>query len=602
MTDADEHRPHTHPIPANTMTGGFAQPVLLPIFVVSFFFVAIMVLFALSNYSLRLNHQHQALINASVEIKNELTTFHLWFEELVQDDPHITEAKVWQHLNNAKHYAQHMLGEKHDHEYDFPPLEEPRLRTAIIQTLNSLEQLKRVGEQRLQQRQQAGSAQDETFDTVFAAALADAEQVAASLQANIDEQRRHYRQLSSTIGILLGIFALTFAFFLFISRRTLIQTSRALLASEQQYRAMFEASSDAILIVDNHCVVQAANPAAYTIYGYEPNTMRGLSLQTIVDCRVSDPCLMRLVEDPRSEQQLQETTAIHQDSHHFPIEIRMSPFQFQDQRAMLAIIRDITERKQAEQQLKAFNENLSELVVKRTAALESANRELESYSHSIAHDLRTPLRAITSFAQILKSDSGQRLNEEDQEHLARIINAGKHMARLIDDILQLNMVSRQELKVAELDITAMANNIIQELQQTQPRPTLECRIEENLHARGDKTAVYRLLHNLLGNAWKFTRDAASPRIHLFATRKEGRTVFVVEDNGVGFNMAYANKLFRPFQRLHHQDEFEGTGIGLATVARVIERHGGSVWAESQVGTGSCFYFSLQAPALPEPPA
>jgi PAS domain S-box-containing protein len=253
---------------------------------------------------------------------------------------------------------------------------------------------------------------------------------------------------------------------------------------------------------------------------------------------------------------------------------------------------DVTERRQAEMEVKRYREHLEELVAQRTAELQASNKELEAFSYAIAHDLRSPLRSITSFSQILKADAAQKLNDEELDSLNRVITAGKYMAQLIDDILRLAKITQQEMHFASIDVSALCQQVAARLNQSEPDRSVTWKIAQGINVWGDHKAVAILIDNLLENAWKFTRDASNATIEVGASHHQGEEAFFVKDNGVGFDMQYANKLFRAFQRLHHPREFEGTGIGLATVRHIVERHGGRVWVQAAEGKGATFYVSL----------
>ena len=239
-----------------------------------------------------------------------------------------------------------------------------------------------------------------------------------------------------------------------------------------------------------------------------------------------------------------------------------------------------------------LNAELEERVRERTAELERANRELESFSYSVSHDLRAPLRHMDGFSKALLEDYGDRLDADGKNHLVRIRAGAQRMGRLIDDLLQLADVGRGELERRSVNLSVLAQLIAAELRQEEPEREVTFRIAEGVRAEGDSRLLRVALENLLGNAWKYTGKREGAVIEFGVEERDGEPVYLVRDNGVGFDMAYADKLFQPFQRLHRAEEFEGTGIGLATVRRVVERHGGSIRAEGTVGSGASFYFTL----------
>ena len=258
---------------------------------------------------------------------------------------------------------------------------------------------------------------------------------------------------------------------------------------------------------------------------------------------------------------------------------------------VLGTYADITDRKQDQHELETYKQQLEDMVADRTAALEASNKELESYSYSIAHDLRSPLRSLVGFSQIIAEDAAPKLNEEELDALGRIMSAGKHMAELIDDILELSKITRRELKLSTINITTIAQDVANNLTELNSGRGMEWNIQDNMVEHGDAQLLRLMMQNLIDNAWKFTRNSKNPKIEIGQQIKENTNVYHVRDNGVGFDMQYAEKIFQPFHRLH-ANEFEGTGIGLATVQRIVQRHGGDIWAEANPENGATFYFTL----------
>jgi light-regulated signal transduction histidine kinase (bacteriophytochrome) len=243
--------------------------------------------------------------------------------------------------------------------------------------------------------------------------------------------------------------------------------------------------------------------------------------------------------------------------------------------------KEIEERKRVESQIQGMNLELL-----------AANKELEAFSYSVSHDLRAPLRGIDGFSLALLEDYADKLDEDGRDYLRRVRTATQRMGVLIDDLLSLSRVTRSEMRQERTDLSALAQSIAAELQKTQPERRAEFRIEEGLVALVDSHLIRIALENLLGNAWKFTSKRESACIEFARTHCDGRLTYYVRDDGAGFDPAYASRLFGAFQRLHDKSDFPGTGVGLATVQRIIHRHGGRIWAESAVGRGATFYFTL----------
>jgi len=418
--------------------------------------------------------------------------------------------------------------------------------------------------------------------------LADVESKAVDLRATI------------LIGLVcaLLLFGITFALAMTEARAETLaaRLNEAYRRSEQRFRNAMEYSAIGKALLDSHGRIVDANPAMATILGMTQQALVGRSLgEQFAD-----------VDDPLRTGQMQ---AMQEGTHRITRRLRrgdgelrhaqltFSPMPGEEGQDVVGLVQveDITERVRAEATVRALNRTLETRVAVRTRELAQANEELESFAYSVSHDLRTPLRSIDGFSRLLSERYAGALDEAGRGYLERVRNASLRMDELIEAILKVSRVGRSELKPRMTDLSRIADEVVSELREQDPGRDVEVAIDRALVAWVDPALVRTLLQNLLGNAWKFTAGTAAPRIRM---HRDGHA-FVVEDNGAGFDPSYANKLFRPFQRLHAQQEFPGHGIGLATVRRILERHGGSIRAEGEPGGGARFVFVFPEHAAEE---
>jgi PAS domain S-box-containing protein len=363
--------------------------------------------------------------------------------------------------------------------------------------------------------------------------------------------------------------------------------------NETTYRELLDLAPDGIVVIDASGQMLLANVQAHRLFGYPAGTLVGQSVDVLLPeamrgAHAGHRAGYMASPRPRPMGAGLDLIGLRRDGSEFAVEISLSPIQTGTSPLVMAAIRDISDRKRAETQIKGLNENLA----RRLAELDAANRELEAFSYSVSHDLRAPLRALDGFSQALVEDFGDSLAPEAHDHLRRIRAAAVRMGRLIDDLLALAGVTRREMHRETVDLTALARTVAEQLRRAESERGVDFVIAEGLRASGDSHLLQVVLQNLLGNAWKFTGQQGYARIEFGATTEGGECVYHVRDNGVGFDMAYADKLFGAFQRLHAAQDFAGTGIGLATVQRVILRHGGRVWAYAEPGKGATFHFTL----------
>ena len=363
--------------------------------------------------------------------------------------------------------------------------------------------------------------------------------------------------------------------------------------SEARLRAVTETASDAIISADRDGNIRYFNPGAEWAFGHPAQDMIGQPLTTLMPERFHQAHvegLQRYLDrrDARVVGRTVELVGFHRDGREFPIDLALASSEVDGELFFTAIVRDITVRAEAERQIQDLNRRLR----LDNAELEAVNKDLEAFSYSVSHDLRAPLRAIDGFSQALAEDAGPLLKPEHHSHLNRVRQAAQRMGLLIDDLIKLARVTRTDVKIDDVDLSEIALALATNLQDAAPERQAEFTIEPGLHANGDPRLMQVALDNLLSNSWKFTAPRTPARIEFGKTAVDGKPAFFVRDNGVGFDMAYAGKMFGAFQRFHDAREFAGTGIGLATVQRIIHKHGGRIWAESQPGEGAIFYFTL----------
>lgn len=370
-----------------------------------------------------------------------------------------------------------------------------------------------------------------------------------------------------------------------------LRAEQALLKERNEKIAILDNLVEQVIYLDPDFKIVWANQTAADVHNMEPHEYLGKRCFEVWH-GLNSPCNHCLVETVVKEKQTQIGETKSPDGRIWMTTI--SPIFDQDGvlTGFLDTALDITDIKKAEEDMKKLNTALEQRVKDRTAELEVLIKELNAFTYSVSHDLRAPLRSIEGFSRALWEDCGHLLNDEGNNYIQRVISASERMSELIEDLLKLSKVARHGLQNGKVDLSAMFATITAELQLQDPQREMTVQIAPNLSASGDRSLLRIALENLLDNAWKFTALVPQPRIEFGADVKNGETVYYVKDNGAGFDIKYASKMFDPFQRLHSIHDYPGTGIGLSIVARVIRRHGGEIWADSEEGNGATFYFTL----------
>ncbi|HLQ02323.1 MAG TPA: PAS domain S-box protein [Burkholderiales bacterium] len=396
-----------------------------------------------------------------------------------------------------------------------------------------------------------------------------------------------FQPIREQLQIVIGLLLLLVAGGTLLLRSQIRPLATNLRESREQFRAVTETASDAIISADGQGTIIYFNQAAERIFGYSAREALGEPLTLLMPERFQQPHALGFQRFLATRQariigKTLELVARNKDGKEFPIEISVANWTTANGNFFTAILRDITSRKKAEDALTT-----------RTAELETVNRELEAFSYSVSHDLRAPLRHVDGFSDMLREECGPALNQAGRRYLDTITESVKQMGRLIDDLLMFSKMGRVEMRQSQVSISDLVAEAIQELSSETNGRRVEWEIQSLPGVWGDRAMLKQVWANLLSNSIKYTRPRGSAKIRIGCSRKNGELEFYVQDNGAGFDMKYADKLFGVFQRLHRAEEFEGTGIGLANVRRIVTRHGGRTWAEAKPDEGATFYFTLR---------
>ncbi|HEX9950209.1 MAG TPA: ATP-binding protein [Rubricoccaceae bacterium] len=368
--------------------------------------------------------------------------------------------------------------------------------------------------------------------------------------------------------------------------------------AEDLTTAILDTMREGLVVLDEDLSVRTVNAAFCRLFGVGRDDTVGRPLTALGDGQWDTAPLTRALENlarvGEAEHEL-EVSAVFPGLGQRTMRLRarrLNGTATRDQSAIALVIEDVTELREVEAALAALHSELKVDAKRGTTELAAANEELEAFAYSVSHDLRAPLRALSGFSEALAEDYGDRLDARGHEYLQHIQTAADVMSQLINHMLRLSRLTRSEMSYERVDLSALVRRTLDELAFQEPARRVSSEVEEDLFAEGDPVLLRTAIQNLIENAWKYTRYAPEARIEFRSERTDNETAYVVSDNGAGFDMAYAGKLFAPFERLHGVHEFEGTGVGLATVNRIIHRHGGLLRGEGAVGHGATFTFTL----------
>ncbi len=394
-----------------------------------------------------------------------------------------------------------------------------------------------------------------------------------------------------------------------LEQRILHRTAE-LRESESRFRNLIEVAPYGIVVTNSDGIITLTNPQADKQFGYDRDELIGQAIEVLLPAELQQQHVAyrhQFILRPsyRRMGANRDLEAVRKDGTRFPVEIALAPMSEGEADQVVATVIDITLRKRSENEILQLNTELEQKVLIRTNELHETNKELEAFTYSVSHDLRAPLRHIQGYLELLAEDASNQLSDEGRRYLEIVSTSSREMNTLIDDLLAFSRISRADIQLQEIDMSTLVHSTIDSLRQDIKNRAIDWHIGHLPPVCGDPALIKLALLNLIGNAIKYTRQREQARIEIgFQPADEGDAAYFIKDNGAGFDMKYIDKLFGVFQRLHRQSEFDGTGIGLANVKRIIGKHGGKVWAEGLVDQGASFYFTLplqqeDSPCLPE---
>lgn len=376
------------------------------------------------------------------------------------------------------------------------------------------------------------------------------------------------------------------------------EAQEQLQAARERFQMIVDSALDAVIMIDANHEVITWDAQAEGIFGYSRKEALGAKIYELIIPEEFEGAHIKGVErylksgKHRILNQRVELIARHKSGRVFPVEGSIAPIQQNGQTVFSAFLSDISDRKEAEAALQRLNSELEARVSQRTEELQNVNRELESFAYSVAHELRSPLRRMTAVAHLLQEEYDDKLDKQGQTYLYEIREFCKHMSDLVADHLEYARLSRSEVHISSVDVSRLVWQVIREVQERYPNAEFHVRVLPTLQVDADESQLRVVLEALLDNAAKFSSAKAKPQIEFGASSPKGERVFYVRDNGIGFDSAFEHKLFMPFERLHGDPQYAGTGVGLANSKRILDRHGGRIWAKSEVGKGTTFFFTL----------